>query len=607
MMPAVALVGTVALHACRHARDYYCATIARPLDPNGRVPGTIRVAFLWLPHAERTVASHGVIVAAEGGPGYPSGASRDGYAALLGPLLRTHDLLLMDDRGTGASGAIDCPPLQTAPVMILSNVTRCGRTLGPTSDLYGSDLAADDLDAILGALGVGSVDLYGDSYGTFFVQVFAARHPGRVRSVTLDGAYPAIGGDAWYASTGPTIRRAFDIACRRSPPCATLAGDSMSRIDRLLRLLRKPNAPISPSALAFVMDSAGLDALAYRDLDAAARAYVAGGDAAPLRRLAAEAQQYEEKAPASPSLLSQGLFVAASCSDNPQAYDMRLPPAARQQAWQRAREAMRRSNPRLYAPFTLDEFLGIPLDYAYVPLCQTWPVASPDHRAGQPVPPGTGMPRVRALVLTGDLDTITTPAEGDAAAALFPGAERIIVANTGHVTAIGDTYDCASRIVRRFIAGAPLDASCARNVPAEHLTAAFARTLDAVVPARPLPGSRWSARELRVAAAAVDAAGDALARVQVLGLGSGSGLRGGSFRSRTNGDRTIVTLRALKWTGDLPVDGTVTVDGQGRASASLHAAGMSLHARWNVVGAGAAAGVDASLGGAVLRASMPAP
>ena len=37
--------------------------------------------------------------------------------------------------------------------------------------------AADDLAAVMRALELGKVDLYGDSYGTFFVQEFVARLP----------------------------------------------------------------------------------------------------------------------------------------------------------------------------------------------------------------------------------------------------------------------------------------------------------------------------------------------------------------------------------------------------------------------------------------------
>ena len=41
-----------------------------------------------------------------------------------------------------------------------------------------------DYPAVLRALGIGHVDLYGDSYGTFFGQTFAVRHPERLRTVT---------------------------------------------------------------------------------------------------------------------------------------------------------------------------------------------------------------------------------------------------------------------------------------------------------------------------------------------------------------------------------------------------------------------------------------
>ena len=45
------------------------------------------------------------------------------------------------------------------------------RTSSPTA------AAADDMAAVLHALGLAKVDLYGDSYGSFFAQAFAARFP----------------------------------------------------------------------------------------------------------------------------------------------------------------------------------------------------------------------------------------------------------------------------------------------------------------------------------------------------------------------------------------------------------------------------------------------
>jgi pimeloyl-ACP methyl ester carboxylesterase len=606
MLPAALLVGTLALHACPDAPGYYCGALTRPLDSAGRVPGDVSIGFSWLPHAQTHVPSAGTIVAAEGGPGYPSGASRDGYRALFGPLLKTHDLLMMDDRGTGRSGAIDCPELQEGP-LTLDGIARCAESLGPAADLYGSAAAADDLDALLGALAIPSVDLYGDSYGTFFVQVFAARHPSRVRSVVLDGAYPAIGGNPWYPDSAPAFDAGFDRVCRRAPACAVLPGSSLDRIERLLAIARQGAGPIEPAQLAFVMDSAGLDPLAYRDLDAAARAFLEFQDAVPLQRLVREAGVYEEQPPRDSAVLSNGLFVAASCSDNPQAYDMRLAPPARVAAWQRALAAERRYDPNLYAPFTLDEFLGMPLDYAYVPLCQNWPVAAPQHPAGQPIPPGAGMPGVPALVLTGDLDTITTPAEGDATAKLFRDARRVVVVNTGHVTAVGDVYACASAIVREFIARRPVDTRCADRIPPMRLVPVFARSL-AGVPAATATAAGERSGDLRLAADATAAAGDALARVIDLGMTRGSGLRGGTVIARSDGDATWVSLEDVKWTEDLAVSGEVAFDSRsGAADARLHCGDAALHVTWRAYSAAARATIDGTVAGRTIRATMPAP
>ncbi len=582
MFAAALLAGSLVLHPCAGQKAYYCGSLARPLDSTGRVAGRVDIGFTWLPHARHTVPSAGTIVAAEGGPGYPSGASRDGYRALFGPLLATHDMLLMDDRGTGRSGAIDCRALQSGS-MTLPAIAACGAQLGSAAGLYGSAEAADDLDALMNRLGVTRADLYGDSYGTFFVQTFAARHPARVRRIVLDGAYPAGGTDPWYSSTTPAIADAFDAVCRRAPGCAA-RGAAMPRIDRILARLRAGRGPIDPSQLALVMDTGGLDLLVYRDLDAAVRASLDRGDGVPLRRLAREASDFEEAAPTDPREESDGLFVAASCADNPQAYDMRLAPALRQAQWRSIERRTAESNPQLYAPFTVREFLNIPLDYAYVPLCQNWPVAPSGHPAGQPFPLGTRMPDVPALVLTGDLDTITTPSEGDAAAKLFGRSLRVIVRNTGHVTAIDDPWNCASALVRTFLAGRPIDTSCAARIPAMRLVDTFPRSRSEETPASLDRGSA-SLGTLRNAANAVAAAGDALARAQQFGIAGGNGLRGGSFSVAPTRTGSRIELHAVRWSADYPVSGNVDWNRlTGAVTARLRAPGLRETASWNVTG-----------------------
>ena len=360
------------------------------------------------------------------------------------------------------------------------------------------------------------------------------------------------------------------------------------------------------------MDSAGLDPLAFRDLDAAARAYVGAGDAVPLHRLVEEAYDYEAFDSGGLSAHSEGLFAANTCSDGPTAYDMRLSPNDRVLQWERLLAEKRADDPSLYAPFTLDEFLAMPLDYSYVPLCQTWPVASPAHPSGQPIPPGTKMPGVPVLVLGGDLDTTTTPPETDAAAALFPHAERVLVANTGHVTAVGDVYGCASAMVRTFFSGGTPDVACASTIPAMRLVPSFARTVATVEPARAAPGNHAGAAELRAAASAVLAAGDALARANGFDLTAGNGLRGGTFTAAHVGETNeTLRLHGIAWTNDQRVSGVVDFNAtSGAAHARLDVSGTgagTIDAAWNAYGRNARATVGGKSGGRAIAASMEAP
>ena len=73
-----------------------------------------------------------------------------------------------------------------------------------------------------------------------------------------------------------------------------------------------------------------------------------------------------------------------------------------------------------------------------------------DNPAGPPAPPGGSYPDVPVLVLSGELDSITTPAEGALVVEQFPGATQVVVPDSFHVTALADTDGCASDLVREF-------------------------------------------------------------------------------------------------------------------------------------------------------------
>src|SRR5271166_2676882 len=124
-MPPTLVVGALKLHRCAGV-DAYCGSMDRPLDPSQVVPGSVSIAFELYPHTGPGAAS-GTLVATEGGPGYAATLSREDFLALIEPLRAGRDLLLMDNRGTGQSGAIDCAALQTAERWTVDLVGACGR------------------------------------------------------------------------------------------------------------------------------------------------------------------------------------------------------------------------------------------------------------------------------------------------------------------------------------------------------------------------------------------------------------------------------------------------------------------------------------------------
>jgi pimeloyl-ACP methyl ester carboxylesterase len=570
-------VGRLLLHRCASGAPW-CGTLPRALDPSGAVPGTIAVYFEYYPHSRAGPAA-GTLVATEGGPGYPATDSREAYLALFAPLQAGHDVLIMDNRGTGRSGALDCRQLQNAPALTESNIGDCGRSLGRAAALYSTALAADDLAAVLDALAIERINLYGDSYGTYFAQVFALRHAGRVRSLVLDGAYPLDGPDyPWYPHYAPAMRDKFNLACERAPECQAVGGDSLSHIAPALAQLRARPArarvrygdgrlmsfTADAPTLAIVMFGGAPAFATVREVDAAARAF-SGGDRLPLLRLMAETLAgVDSRDPTrSPAKFSAALAVAVFCQDPPQIFDMTLPPAQRLLERDRVIARRKADAPETYAPFTIEEYRRMPLDYAFIDECVRWPArtASP---AASLVPAGARYPDVPVLVVSGELDNMTSVADGTAAAARFPRSHHLVIANSFHVNALPHARsECAAILARRFLENlATGDESCAAAVPAVRLVPRFARHASELAPARGLAGNQAGEAELRAVSAALLTCEDVIARAMENGPGSGVGLRGGAFTvaNATAGYR--LKLREVRWSADLAVSGGVDWPGR---------------------------------------------
>lgn len=619
-----AVAGAPSLKPCPAVLDdAWCGTLRRPWDPTGAVPGTIGIGFAFVPARDTGEPAIGTIVAQEGGPGFPSTGSAGSFADLFEPLLDRRNLLVVDQRGTGRSQAIDCPQLQELDGPYAPAAGACARSLAPRAHLYGTDLAADDLAAVIRALDLGRVDLYGDSYGTFFAQTFAGRHPGLLRTLTLDAAYPTFGQDAWFDTQGPALRRSLATACRRSPWCRQAGGDPTRRFEALLARVRQaPLTGTAPGAdgarhrvvldaptLAYVAYNATYVPATYRELDAAVRAALAG-DPTPLLRLAAEAY-FPGGGVDAPADYSEGLDAAVVCRDYPQLFDLTATPAVRRRQLAEAVARKERSAPGVYAPFTIAEYLTA--GWGTADWCTEWTTPPAGYTPAPPRPTGGRYAPIPTLVLSGELDTITTPAEGRLVAARFPRATHVLVAGGLHVTALGDNLGCVSGIVRQFVGRATVgDTSCARRLPPLRTAPPFWPSVDAATPAVPTRGGTHSAIRLRAASVAVATAGDVVSRWWQTYEPAGLGLRGGTWTVDED-DALTFTLAGYRLAAGVTVSGTVawdaaagTVVARLRTTGSKAAAG-TLTASWDTVHPGAKATITGTLGNEPVRATLLAP
>lgn len=617
-------LGALELQPCPFPHAY-CGVLERPLDPDHRVPGTIPIAFAIYPHTDTSVPAGETIVAQEGGPGLPSIGTRSAYRQLFQPLLAHHDLLMVDARGTGSSGLVKCNHLQYQQIQTVGAVGACGASLGDAADLYGTPLAVDDMVAILDALNIDKIDYYGDSYGTFFGQVLAARIPERLRAVVLDGAYPVIGESPWYPSEGQVVRFGFNFVCEHDWYCSTLPGSSLRRIGSLVEQVRAnpvsgtaPNesgmlvaATADPSTVGLILYGGLSGEVNYRDMDAAIRA-LDGGDSLPLLRLVAE--NVSGDAPEPTYGYSRGLYSAVSCMDYPEIYNMNADFAERLRERDAALARERLTDPGVYAPLTLAEFQTVSIDTSLLNYCLEWPISNPPYPVGQPIPPSEHFTQAPTLVINGALDMLTPASGGAQVARQFPNAQLLVIANSFHVDALGDVDNCAQPIVRRFVETLdPGDTSCAAEVTTIRLVPFFPLRAAQAIPAVPGSGNSAGTHELALVSAAMQTAADVQARWYVNYSGTDSGLRGGTWTWTQPNEVASFTLDAVRWTTDLAVSGSMVWN---QISGVIHAdlqftaddgTTGTLSATWNDQQSQLPAQLTGTVAGQSVVASMPAP
>ncbi len=460
-MPAGSSAGSLPLHECRLEHPLRLASIQARCGelkvPEDRsVPGgaSIELSVAVVPALNRRAAGAPLFLLA-GGPGQGATAMYTSFAGAFARVNRNHDIVLVDQRGTGGSAALNCDypddwqaPADAMPALREATLA-CLHKYGDRVRFYTSSAAVADLEAVRVALGLPAIDLYAVSYGTRVAQLYMRRYPKAVHAVILDGVtYPeqAIG-----AATPADGQRALDLIvkrCRESKECAAAYPELQQDLDSLRQrfgpqksqiTMDDPNSGL-PLKVEFNrgMLNASLRFLSYSAtqaslLPALLHRAAQGG----LGNLAAQtvmtARQVGDQ-------LASGMQNSVICSeDQPFFAAAALDRAAIGRTYQGTEQ----------------------LD-ALEEICKLWPRGPVDADLHSPLKSD-----IPTLLLSGEADPVTPPAAAERAARGLAHHRHLILSGEGHgQVATG----CVPRLMAEFLdAAAPekLDATCLqRHIPA---------------------------------------------------------------------------------------------------------------------------------------------
>jgi pimeloyl-ACP methyl ester carboxylesterase len=431
-------MGSVTLRPCEIGRrgvgrvgtaEAYCTDFDVPEDwdtPTGRHI-QLRVAIV------RSTAAHSqgdLVTYLAGGPG---GAATEEYPALasaFAPLRQRRDILLVDQRGTGASNALSCAPsadevqdIADSRQLTQNCLTKVRQHAAP--EYYTTTDATRDLEAVRQALGAPLLNLYGVSYGTRLAQQYAGRYPAAVRSVALDSVLPnplVLGSE--HARNLEQALRALFALCTFDDQCKQNFGDTYATLYRLRDRLRTHPERLS------LRDPNNYEPLQLelnaQDLVAIVRLYAYSGVTAsllPLMLHEADQGNYapllSQKKLLSDSLgvqISGGMELSVICTEDA---DLLTP-----------------------QPDDANTLLGDSFQTRLKAACSVWPKGKRPADFHRP-----WVSSLPVLILAGQYDPVTPPAYAEQVLQSLSQARVLLAAGQGHgVLAAG----CMPRLVSEF-------------------------------------------------------------------------------------------------------------------------------------------------------------
>jgi pimeloyl-ACP methyl ester carboxylesterase len=371
-----------------------------------------------------------------GGPG--QAASEVGLALrFVNRIHRSRDILLVDQRGTGASKPLECNPDPPGAALAAKfddafreeDFKACLAGYDADPRFYTTPIAMDDLDEVREALGYDKLNLWGMSYGTRAALVYMRQHPEHVRTAILDGVAPM---NLYLPLYMPRDgQRALDLLlehCNKDAACAGAFPDLASRVKALLDRLEAGPAKVKVAhPVTGVPEEITISRHVFLEM---LRGQLYVPELAALVPLVLDRATKNDYAPfvalslglvgGMLSAIKHGMFYSVVCAED--------------------------------APFITDEVIeretagtwfGASGVRNMLEPCRVWPRGA--------VPEGYRTPvtsTVPTLLLSGELDPVTPPVWGEEAKKTLPNSLHVTVPGVGHNTAL---VDCVRSLMADFV------------------------------------------------------------------------------------------------------------------------------------------------------------
>jgi len=428
-----------------------CGKLLVPENYNKEQGKKITINFTVIPAIDNSENKEPFMFLA-GGPGQAAVELSSGLRRAFTEVRKTRALILVDQRGTGHSHPLQCEDNQVQSIYQIipedfdaNEVKDCLANLSGDLSQYNSENAIRDFDAVRIALGHEKINIYGGSYGTRAALVYMRMFPESLRSVVLDSVGPI---EVPIGLFGLSSARSFELLlenCKNNESCNQAYPELSSEFERVIQTLEQapitlniPHPRLGDKTSFVVSKSKFISTIFMQLYSMQTRALVplvihqaSLGNFAPLAGLISQTDG------------DQGIYLGLNLNIV-------------------CNEDMPKISQAMSVADANNNFGGSLTMESLKTACPLWPIYAVEQSFYQPV-----TANIPTLILSGNLDPVTPPSNGEKSAATLPNSHHIVVENAAHIAGMSQ---CGVGIINEFLTSLKpkeLDEKCLEELPVE--------------------------------------------------------------------------------------------------------------------------------------------